>query len=339
MKKIIKAAVLGMGNMGKAHGENILRMENVELAALCSSHRESAEEFAEKNKVNCPIYEDAYKMIEEVPMDVLYICIPPFAHNGQFEAAADKGIHIFIEKPIAIDLDRGKSMAAAAERNHVLTQVGYHMRFGLAVKRFKELLDLGTAGRPTLFTAEYECNSLHGEWWRDVKKCGGQVFEQIIHLYDMGMYFCGKPEAVSGYVANLCHGQVEGYTVEDTSISNIVFSNGALGSITGSNCAVKNQWNGRFRMVCEHMTAYFTDFNHAEFVFTGSDEARREVISGNVDAIFEEDCYFMEVVRGNKRPVADIGEGLEGLRMVSGVVESSKEEGKAVRLHESLTII
>ena len=59
-------------------------------------------------------------------------------------------------------------MSDAVERNHIVSQVGYHMRFGSAVRKFKEYMENGTAGKPTLYMADYECNSLHGPWWRDV---------------------------------------------------------------------------------------------------------------------------------------------------------------------------
>lgn len=332
MEKKIKAAVLGMGNMGKAHAGSIMKMEDAELVALCSYPADDAKVFADEHNLTCEIYEDAYAMIEQVPMDVLYICLPPFAHNGQLEAAAKKGIHIFIEKPIAMEVNRARSMWQAVEENKVCSQVGYHMRFGSAVCRLKELMEEGIAGAPTLYTANYECNSLHGPWWRDITKCGGQVFEQVIHLYDMALYLMGDAKEVSGHVANLCHQDIEGYTIEDTSISNIVFENGSLGSICGSNCAVKNQWNGSIRVIYKNMIADFRDHNHGVFTFTDGEEIRTEIVDEDKDATFAEDCYFMEVVRGKKKPIADVKEGFKGIQLVSGVVESSGNDGKIVRI-------
>ena len=69
---------------------------------------------------------------------------------------AEKGIHIFNEKPIALNLERGQSMVDAIEKAGVHSQVGYHMRFGKAVRRVRELMETGVAGRPTLFSANYE---------------------------------------------------------------------------------------------------------------------------------------------------------------------------------------
>lgn len=332
MERKLKAAILGMGNMGRGHAGSIMKMGDVELSGLCSDPIDDAERFVKEHGLSCPIFDDFEQMLDTVDMDILYICLPPFAHNGQFEKAAAKGIHIFIEKPIALTLERGKSMTEAAAKNHICTQVGYQMRFGSAVQKFKEYLADGTAGKPTLYMADYECNSLHGPWWRDVEKCGGQVFEQVIHLYDMSLYLMGNAKAVNGYVANICHQQVEGYTVEDTSVCNIQFANGTLGSICGSNCAVKNQWNGRFRVICENMVADFEDQNHATFVFTNEDNQRTEKISEDVDCTFEEDSYFIDTIRGKKKAMADIFEGYQGLQLVSAVVSSSRNQGSTVTI-------
>ena len=332
MERILKAAILGMGNMGRGHASSMMKMEGVKLSALCSEPIGDARRFAEEEHLECQIFDDFDQMLEEAQIDVLYICLPPFAHNGQFEKAAKRGIHIFIEKPIALTLKRGRAMAEAAEKNKIVTQVGYQMRFGVAVKKFKEYIADGTAGRMTLYMANYECNSLHGPWWRDAKRCGGQVFEQVIHLYDMSLYLLGKATAVIGYEPNLCHKLVEGYTVEDTSVSNIRFKNGALGSVCGSNCSVKNQWNARFRVICENMTAEFEDQNHAVFTFTGEEEIRVEEIAADADCSFEVDRYFIRTVLGEEKPMADIREGYEGLKLVSAVVSSSEKEGSTVRV-------
>lgn len=330
MSKKLKVAILGMGNMGRGHAGSILRMKDTLLAALCSYPVADAQNFVKEKELDCAVFDDFDQMLAEIKIDVLYICLPPFAHNGQFEKAARKGIHIFIEKPIALTMERGQSMTEAAKENGICTQVGYQMRFGGAVRKFREYMEDKTAGRPSLFTASYECNSLHGPWWRDVKRCGGQVFEQVIHLYDMSLYMMGEPAAVNGYVANVSHQNVDGYSIEDTSVSNIRFESGALASITGSNCAVRNQWNGRFRIVCENMVADFEDQNHATFTFTNEEELKVERVAEDVDCTYEEDCYFIETIRGSKKPVADIGVGYQGLKLVSAVVSSSQRDGSTI---------
>lgn len=328
----IRIAMLGMGGMGKNHSNNLRGIEGVEIVAFCSKPIDDAKQYVSENDLQTPVYEDFYKMLEEIEFDALYVCLPPFSHDGQVEAAAAKGKHIFIEKPIALNVDRGESMVKAIQENNVKSQVGYHMRFGSAVKHFVNIIASGESGEPTLYSARYECNSLHSPWWRDVDKCGGQVFEQVIHLYDMALYLMGEADRVSGFTANLCHKETPGYTVEDTSSASLHFKSGAIGSITGSNCSVPGQWNGFFRVICGNMVADFKNENEATFTYTNENEIREETICEDVSAKFEEDVYFIKTIKDEVAEIAPIAEGLDGLRLVSGVVESSQNDGQPVVL-------
>jgi predicted dehydrogenase len=291
--------MLGMGNMGRAHAARLRKLPAVEIVALCSWPIDDAVNYNEANGTAYPMFSDFDAMLDAVSMDVLYVCLPPFAHNGQLEKAAERGIHIFEEKPIAISVERGQSMVEAVRRAGVKTQIGYHMRFGGAVKRLKQLIEDGTAGRPTLYSANYECNSLHTPWWIDVNKSGGQVLEQIIHLYDMALYLMGDAASVTGFVTNLCHADVPGYTVEDTSAVAIRFRSGALGTITGSNCAIPGRWDGHFRVVFENLVADFFDHDHGKLTFT-KEGNREEILDFKTEVTHDEDAYFMAVVRGEK---------------------------------------
>lgn len=329
---MIKVGILGIGLMGNKHAYNLMNMDDVEIVALCSLPISDAEKLKNEAHLECGIYSDGFEMIENTKMDILYICLPPFAHCGQFEAAAKKGVHIFIEKPIAINLERASSMVEASRKYNIHTQVGYHMRFGGAVEKFKQLIKDEIAGKPLLYSANYECNSLHGPWWRDVEKCGGQVFEQVIHLYDMASYIMGDVKQVNGYIANLNHWDITDYTVEDTSVSNLLFDNGSLGSITGTNCAVSNEWNGSFRVICQNMIADFKDHNEVEFIYTKDEKKKIEVLTFDDDAIAKEDQYFIDVIKGKEKSITTIYDGFSSLSVVSSVVESSKQNGAAIKI-------
>jgi predicted dehydrogenase len=186
----------------------------------------------------------------------------------------------------------------------------------------------GKAGRPTLFDARYACNSVHGPWWRDKKKSGGQTLEQIIHLYDMAMLMLGKPVRVSGFAANLCHKDVPGYTVEDTSAFSILFKEGGMANISGTNNAVPMKWVNPFTVVCEKLTAFFESPNQAEFVFTADGKAESVVVSGNVNMYQEEAKAFIRVLRGEIENPAPLEQGLLGLKTAAAALESARLKGE-----------
>lgn len=330
MSNKIRVAMLGMGGMGYTHADELRKMEDVEIAALCSTSNNAAK-YNESRGANYPIYSDVDKMLEAVDMDALYVNIPPYAHCGQIEKAAAKGIAIFTEKPLALTVERSESIAKAVAENNVKSMMGYHMRFGGAVKHVKKLMAEGLTGRPTLYSANYECNSLHTPWWIRRELCGGQVFEQIIHLYDMAYYLMGEFDTVSGFVANICHQDVENYTVEDTSSVVIRFKSGALGCITGSNCSIPDRWVGSFKVVFENCVAEFADLDHVKLTWTKG-EVREEVLAFDTPVRWEENRYFIDVLKGEKLEFAPISEGLTGVRIVDGAVRSSEAGGMPVKI-------
>lgn len=326
-----KVAILGMGNMGRNHLNELRKFEDVEIVSLCSVPREVAEEYNAANGTNYPIYTDFDQMLAEREIDALFVCLPPFAHDGQIEKAAQKGIHIFTEKPLALNLERGESMAKAVAQSGVFSQMGYHMRFGKAVRHVRRLMESGIAGKATLFSANYECNDLHVSWWRDRTKSGGQIFEQIIHLYDMAYFMMGKVDLVTGFIANVCHQDVPGYTVEDTSAVSLRFRNGTVGCITASNNAIPGRWVGIIKIVLENMVVEFFDHNNCRITYTREGN-RVEEISGEDNSRYDEDRYFIDVVQGKEKPFATIAEGLDDLKIVSGACYSSEHEGTPVHI-------
>ncbi|RAP73655.1 Gfo/Idh/MocA family protein [Paenibacillus montanisoli] len=329
MAKAIRVGIAGLGMMGQLHAKHLINMPGVEVTAACGTTHAKAEAFCASHTGGAArAYDDFDAMLEREQLDAVYICLPPYAHQGQVEAAARKGVAVFIEKPIALSTDIAERMVAAIEEAGVVSQVGYHNRFGTAVQELKRLIDDGTAGAPTLFDGRYECNSLHSPWWRDRSLSGGQVFEQAIHTYDLAMYFFGTPERISGFTANLNHQEAEGYTVEDTSAAVIRFRSGAMASITASNNAVPGQWNSCFTVICSKLTAHFKGANKAEFIFTGGAEPVRREVGSELDVYAAENESFIAALRGEGPEACPIREGLRSLRLVEKVMKSADEDGK-----------
>ncbi|QUI21024.1 Gfo/Idh/MocA family oxidoreductase [Vallitalea pronyensis] len=330
----IHVGILGLGFMGMTHAKNLLKLKHVDIKGVCGLTLEEAEEFSQTHTHGkAKAFADFDYMLEDVNMDVLFICLPPFAHHGQLEAAARKGIHIFAEKPIALQLDQAKAMVDTVNASGVLSCVGYHMRQGVAVEKLKAMIDDGRAGIPTLFDGRFACHSLHTPWWIDREKSGGQILEQAIHLYDLAMYFMGEAEWVTGVMGNLCHTHVANYTVEDTSTAIIKFESGAIGNIAASNCAVPWEWQSIFTVICEHVTVHFKDANNAEFIYTNGEETTREWVLDNRDMYYQEVETFIHAVKeGKQNGLCGIHDGYRSLQLVDAVVKSAEKSSEKVTL-------
>jgi len=326
--KVINAAILGAGGMGKVHGNNLSKIEGVKVVSVCDFDLTRAK--ALSDLLGAKAYDNLDDMLAGEPIEVLYICLPPFAHDGQFEKAAGKGMNIFIEKPIAITSKRGESMVEAACKAGIKTQVGFHMRYGSAVGKLRKMIANGEAGRPVLFNGRYQCNSLHSPWWIDVNKCGGQIFEQAIHVYDMCRYMFGNPKAVAGFMGNTCHAVVPGYTVEDVSASVSGFTTGATAAITATNCAVPGRWDAIFDVVFENVSVFFQNPDEAEFHYMENGSQRVESFNEPSNQMLLEDIDFIDIVRNDRVCVCPVEEGLRSLYYVEAVVTSAKLDGKKI---------
>lgn len=326
----VRIGILGAGSMGSVHADNLSRIDDCRITAVCDQSMERAVELACRVGARGYMYFD--EMLEQEHLDVLYILLPPFAQSGQFEKAAQKGIHIFIEKPIAINSARGKSMVDSARRAHIKTQVGFHMRYGSAIQKLRKMQEDGMTGRPVLFNGRYQCNSLHVPWWKDVNLCGGQIFEQAIHVYDICRYIYGHPKAVASFMGNVCHGDIPGYTVEDVSASVSTFTTGAQASITANNCSVPNRWDALFDMTFQNVSVFFKSPDEAEFHFIEKDGERIEYFHEPVDHKFVEDQDFIRRVREGLPDFCPVDEGLRSLLFVEASLFSAKMDGEKMQV-------
>src|SRR5438876_10391220 len=101
MKKL-RAAILGCGSIAHTHVHALLELsDQVELVAFCSHRADQAHALAnEYTPGRASVFTDHHEMFARAGLDLVIICLPPFAHTDEIESASTNGIHILIEKPI-----------------------------------------------------------------------------------------------------------------------------------------------------------------------------------------------------------------------------------------------
>lgn len=120
-------------------------------------------------------------MLENEEMDALYVCIPPFAHEEQEIIAAEKGIALFVEKPVSVIMEKAREVDAAIRKNNVVSCVGFQGRYLDIITQTKDLLK----DRPVGMAMGYWMGGMpQVPWWRRKEMSGGQAVEQTIHVTD-----------------------------------------------------------------------------------------------------------------------------------------------------------
>jgi predicted dehydrogenase len=303
--------------------------EDVELVAFCDRTEEKARAFSQQYaEGRAQVFTDHHALLDRVGLDALVIALPPFGHTDEVECAAERGVHVLIEKPIALTSEQGWRMVEAAERAGIKTQVGFMFRFGEAVERLRDMIASGEVGPVALMSARYFCNALHADWWRDRSKSGGQLFEQVIHMFDLLRYLAGDAESVYSRQANLFHRDVPGYTVEDVSATIVNFKSGGLGVVYATNNAIPGQWINDYRVVAQSVTADFTDANHATFYLTREPDRAPLVIASDRDFRRREIEDWLGAIRTGGETRTPIREGAKSLDLVVAAMRSGEIRGE-----------
>ena len=229
VKNMKKLAVIGCGGIGSYHLGHFLGFKDiVELAGFCDLIPERAESFVEQ--AGCgKAFTDYKVMLDEIKPDMVFVCVPPYCHGEIEFDLIERGIHFFVEKPLALDLDLARKIRDAAAEKNLITASGFQCRYSNLAEPNKKFCEENEivfvdctriGGMPTVF------------WWRDKDISGGQIVEQTIHQFDIIRYVFGEPEEVFTYGSRGFLKGVENYNTDDISTTVVKYKNGTLGTIS-----------------------------------------------------------------------------------------------------------
>ncbi len=231
----VRTAVVGCGKVGRIHADALRSIPEAEFVAVCDSSAERSQAFAEQYGVR-PFTALGALLKDAAPQAVI-LCTPHPLHAEPAIQAADAGVHVLVEKPLAASLKDCDAMLTAADKAGVKLGVVSQRRFYEPVLRMRTAIDAGKIGRPALGMflmlswrgeAYYRSDPWRGRWSTEG---GGVLVNQSPHQLDLLQWLMGPIEEISGYWANLNHPTIE---VDDTAVAVVRFKNGGLGSIVTS---------------------------------------------------------------------------------------------------------
>ncbi len=144
MKKL-KAAVIGVGAMGKNHARVYSELDNTDLVAVADVNEETAKNVAEY--LRCNSYKDYKKMLKEEDIDIVSIAVPTKYHKEVALNCIELGIPTLVEKPIADNEENAIEIIQRAEEDNTKLMVGHIERFNPAVVELKKRLDKNELGK------------------------------------------------------------------------------------------------------------------------------------------------------------------------------------------------
>ena len=128
----LKVVVVGCGNMGSSHARAYARIDGFALAGLVDHSVEKAKRLATEIG-GCAVFQSLGDAIAAVQPDAASICTYPETHRDLTLQALDAGLHVFVEKPLALDLQQAGELVELARERGTLLQVGHIERFNPAL--------------------------------------------------------------------------------------------------------------------------------------------------------------------------------------------------------------
>lgn len=244
----IKLACIGAGYFAEFHVEAWQRIPAIELVAICDIELEKANALATKYGVK-KVYTDVNELYANEQLDVVDIITPPATHYALCVQAADLGIHIICQKPLAPTLAVAQKMVAYLQQKKVRLMVHENWRFKPWYRQIKKMLDAGAIG-DQLHAMYFQMRMGDGwpadaylerqPYFRTMPKL--LVYETGIHFIDTFRYLAGEIESV--YADLRRHNpNIAG---EDAGLLLFTFKNGARGIWDANRFNESNHSNPRY---------------------------------------------------------------------------------------------
>jgi predicted dehydrogenase len=221
----MKVSLVGTGFWASRLAGAAQRARGLELVKVFSRDEERRAAFAAGFDVDpAESFDDALDGVDGV-----LLATPNATHEEQARAAAARGAHVFVEKPIAHTHDAGERMRAACERAGVRLQVGHEFRRLGAARKAKELVDAGALGTVVLAEANFSLTSpVKPGTWKEGR--GTPLVQLGVHHADTLQYLVGPVARTTGRATRL----VSTVDIDDVGVATLEFVSGALGVIASS---------------------------------------------------------------------------------------------------------
>jgi predicted dehydrogenase len=316
--KPLKVGFVGTGGIAGRHIRALQEIDNVEVTGICGRSLEKARALADKFGLKAAAYDDYQRLFEQPELDAVFICLTPDAHGEVELAALERGLGLFVEKPLSADPDTAEEISRVVQEKQAITSVGYQWRYLNTTEKVKELL-----GRhiPQMVIGSWLDSLPPPAWWSKHAQSGGQNVEQTTHLFDLARLLVGEVSQVYALGRNF-HPENQAIDVDRVSVVTLEFANGVIGTIT-STSLLKSRYRGGLEFFSDGITISLA----YDQLVVDEGQGNHRVEPVTVDPFVRQNRDFLEAVAGGDNRIrCDYGEALRTHRVTQAVNRSIQEK-------------
>jgi predicted dehydrogenase len=328
-RKVVRLAVIGMGAMGSRHAQISQQIPGLELAAVADIKPEVVERVSKQ--LGVPGFVDYQEMLSQVPLDAVTVATSDQFHVEPSQAAAAKGLHLFLEKPIATTVQDGQSIIDAARRHGVKLMVGHTLRYDPRYKAIQQAVSAGKLGEVVHAYARRNATTWSG---RRLQGRAETMIFQGIHDIDALQWILGSritrvyAEGVSKVLTDL--------GISDAIVATLRFANGAVALLEQSWAlpyGVPTLVDAQLEVVGSQGAAYIDARAPSFALFVDGKYSQPDIILHLPEQYYLRDEYaaFVAFIAGTGEPIVSGDVALDALRVAHAVLQSMRS-GKPVEL-------
>jgi predicted dehydrogenase len=327
----IRVATSGVGYIARLHALAAQALPDVVLAAAVNHRPETAAAFAAEFGIP-RVYGTVDELLSAGGADVLLVNTPNYLHAAETVAALQAGVHVMVEKPMAMNAREAEAMLAAAQASGARLMVAHCFRFEQEAQWLRAQVAAGRLG-DIVRTKGYGVHVAWGPsgWFTQRKLAGGGALADMgIHAIDIARYLLGDPQPVSVYARiETRYTQAD---VDDTGVVIVNWDNGASSTIESGwwqpqadgSCAVTQLYGtaGYGRIYPTYLDLMRLNPTERERVDSGFPAQEQY---GAPQAMYVAQlAHFLECVQTGQTPAASGEVGLVNMRIVDAAYESAR---------------
>ena len=333
-------ALIGCGRIATNHMKAAVN-NKLNIVAVCDVLPEAMEKLLAKhgleNDPSIKRYTDYKQMLAENDITLASIATESGIHAEIALHCIDCGVHVIIEKPMAMSIDDAEEIIRRSEAKNVKVSACHQNRFNIAIQELRGALEAGRFGK-------LSHGSIHVRWnrnqdyytqapWRGTwAQDGGCLMNQCIHGIDLLRWMMGdEVEEVYGVTRQQFHDYLE---CEDVGMAVVKFKNGAIGTIEGTTNVYPRNLEETLYLFGENGTVKiggtstnnidvwnFADEGEDDQKNKGLQEATSNVYGNGHTSLFAD---MMDAIRNDRKPYVDAVAGRNALEMILAIYKSRK---------------
>lgn len=327
----LKVAVIGCGAIAlRRHIPEYAAHPEVELTAFCDIVKERAEALAEK--YGGKAYTDYKELLAKEKVDAVSVCLPNALHAPVTIAAANAGVHVLCEKPMATSSEEAEAMIDAAQKSGVFLMIGHNQRLMPPHVKAKEILKQGYLGKVLTFRTSFghpgpEGWSVDGRnswFFRKPEAFVGAMGDLGVHKSDLIRYLLDDEVSEVGSFVGTLH--KEGTEVDDNAVCILRMRSGAIGQLVASWTYYKGEdnstilWceNGVLKVGTDPVDQVIVELRNGsveKYQVGAIATNERQTASGVIDG-------FVDSILTGTKPAISGEEGKKSLEVILAALES-----------------